>query len=88
MRLVHAERRRLRHHYMKSEKAGHTLQTTALANEMCVRLAGLDRLRGAIARTSSPWRRRSMRRVLVDEARKRELATAKLWLHRQASGER
>lgn len=69
--LVYQELRRLAHHYMRGERAGHTLQTTALVNELYVRLAGLDRLQ---------WRDRAhffamaatlMRRVLVDYARQR-----------------
>ena len=69
--IVYEELRRLAHHYMRGERAGHTLQTTALVNEMYLRLAGIDGLR---------WRDRShffamaatlMRRVLVDCARQR-----------------
>jgi RNA polymerase sigma factor (TIGR02999 family) len=69
--VVYAELRRLAHHYMRGERAGHTLQTTALINEVYLRLAGLDELR---------WRDRThffamaatlMRRVLVDYARQR-----------------
>jgi RNA polymerase sigma factor (TIGR02999 family) len=69
--IVYEELRRLAHHYMRGERAGHTLQTTALVNELYVRLAGIDSLR---------WRDRAhffamaatlMRRVLVDYARQR-----------------
>jgi len=69
--IVYEELRRLAHHYMRGERAGHTLQTTALVNEAYVRLAGLDALQ---------WRDRAhffamaatlMRRVLVDYARQR-----------------
>jgi RNA polymerase sigma factor (TIGR02999 family) len=69
--IVYEELRRLAHHYMRSERDGHTLQTTALVNEAYLRLAGLDALR---------WRDRAhffamaatlMRRVLVDYARQR-----------------
>jgi RNA polymerase sigma factor (TIGR02999 family) len=67
--LVYDELRRLAHYYMRGERAGHTLQTTALVNEMYLRLAGLDRMQ---------WRDRAhfmamvatlMRRVLVEHAR-------------------
>lgn len=67
--LVYEELRRLAHHYMRDEREGHTLQTTALVNEMYLRLVGLDRMQ---------WRDRAhfmamvatlMRRVLVDHAR-------------------
>ncbi|HEY1303258.1 MAG TPA: sigma-70 family RNA polymerase sigma factor [Vicinamibacterales bacterium] len=69
--LLYEELRRLAHHYMRGERAGHTLQTTALVNEVYVKLAGLERMR---------WRDRShfmatvatlMRRILVDYARSR-----------------
>src|ERR1041385_5917601 len=36
--LVHEELRRLAHHYMKGERPGHTLQTTALVNEAYLKL--------------------------------------------------
>jgi len=69
--IVYQELRRLAHHYMRGEREGHTLQTTALVNEVYLRLAGIDGLR---------WRDRAhffamaatlMRRVLVDHARQR-----------------
>lgn len=69
--IVYGELRRLAHHYMQGERAGHTLQTTALVNEAYIRLADLERLR---------WRDRAhffamaatlMRRILVDHARDR-----------------
>ena len=69
--IVYEELRRLAHHYMRNERAGHTLQTTALVNELYLRLTGIDGLE---------WRDRAhffamaatlMRRVLVDYARQR-----------------
>ena len=36
--LVYEELHRLAHHYMGRERAGHTLQTTALVNEAYIRL--------------------------------------------------
>jgi RNA polymerase sigma factor (TIGR02999 family) len=68
--IMYEELRRLAHHYMDGERAGHTLQTTALVNEVYVRLVGINRLQ---------WRDRAhffamagtlMRRVLVDYARR------------------
>ncbi len=38
--IVYEELRRLAHHYMRNEREGHTLQTTALVNELYLRLAG------------------------------------------------
>jgi RNA polymerase sigma factor (TIGR02999 family) len=68
--IVYDELRRLAHHYMRGERPGHTLQTTALVNEVYLRLAGIRGLQ---------WRDRAhffamagtlMRRVLVDYARR------------------
>jgi RNA polymerase sigma-70 factor (ECF subfamily) len=67
--MVYAELHRLAHHYMGRERAGHTLQTTALVNEAYVRLVDQKKMR---------WQNRSqffgicaelMRRILVDYAR-------------------
>ena len=69
--LVSTELHRLAHHYMRRERVGHTLQTTALVNEAYVRLVDASRVE---------WRDRThffavsanlMRRILVDFARKR-----------------
>src|SRR6185295_6913082 len=69
--VVYEELRRLAHHYMRNEREGHTLQTTALVNELYLRLVGIDAM---------GWRDRAhffamaatlMRRVLVDYARQR-----------------
>jgi len=67
--VVDRELRRLAHHYMSRERAGHTLQTTALVNEAFVRL---------VNRKSVQWQNRAhffgiaaqlMRTILVDHAR-------------------
>ena len=67
--VVEHELRRLAHHYMRRERAGHTLQTTALVNEAFVRL---------VNRKSVQWQNRAhffgiaaqlMRTILVDHAR-------------------
>jgi RNA polymerase sigma factor (TIGR02999 family) len=69
--LVHSELRRLARHYMRSERAGHTLQTTALVNEAYLRLVNGRQVE---------WRNRThffgiaarlMRQILVDFARAR-----------------
>src|SRR6476659_3128251 len=69
MPLVDEELRRLAHRYMSRERAGHTLQTTALVNEAFVRL---------INRSKVAWQNRAhffglaaqlMRTILVDHAR-------------------
>lgn len=43
--LVYEELRRLAHRYMSRERAGHTLQTTALVNEAYFRLVDQKRVR-------------------------------------------
>src|SRR5216683_1126487 len=74
MPLVDHELHRLAHHYMRNEKPGHTLQTTALVNEAYLRL---------IDQRQVLWKNRAhffalsaqlMRRILVDHARKRKYA--------------
>ena len=69
--LVNAELRRLAHHYLRGERQGHLLQTTALVNEAWVRLINIPDV---------GWQNRShfvgtvaqlMRRILVDDARRR-----------------
>jgi RNA polymerase sigma-70 factor, ECF subfamily len=69
--LIYSELRRRAHNYMKNERPGHTLQTTALANEAWLRLVD-----GAAA----DWKDRAhffaiaanmMRRILIDGARAR-----------------
>lgn len=69
--LVHAELHRLAHRCMDRERAGHTLQTTALVNEAYLRLIDSSQVR---------WQNRAhffavaaqlMRRILVDFARAR-----------------
>lgn len=69
--LVYNELRRLARQCMRQERANHTLQTTALVNEAYLRLVKSSRV---------DWHDRAhffavaaqlMRRVLVDEARKR-----------------
>jgi len=69
--IVYAELRRRARHYMNRERGGHTLQTTALVNEVFLKLIDSSRVR---------WQNRAhffavsaqlMRRILVDFARSR-----------------
>jgi RNA polymerase sigma-70 factor (ECF subfamily) len=71
--IVYDELRRLARHYMKRERAGHSLQTTALVNEAYMRLVDYKRMQ---------WQNRAhffaisaqlMRRILVEHARRRNL---------------
>ena len=69
--VVYEELRRLAHHYMRGEREGHTLQTTALVNEAYLRLVGVERMQWRDRRHSSPLAATLMRRILVDHARER-----------------
>ncbi len=72
--LVYDELHRLAEHYMRNERVEHTLQPTALINEAYLRLASAEK---------ADWQHRAhfvavaagtMRRVLIDHARKRKAA--------------
>jgi RNA polymerase sigma factor (TIGR02999 family) len=69
--LVYQELRRLAHRHLQSERADHTLQSTALVNEAFLRLNGADPIRlqnrGHFIAIAS----RAMRQILVDYARNR-----------------
>jgi RNA polymerase sigma factor (TIGR02999 family) len=69
MPLVEGELRRIAHRYMRSERQGHTLQTTALVNEAYLKL---------VDQAQVNWQSRAqflgvaahlMRHILVDHAR-------------------
>ncbi len=71
--IVYNELRRIAGHYMKGERPGHSLQTTALVNEAYLRLTDYK---------SMQWQNRAhffavssqlMRRILVDHARRHNL---------------
>jgi RNA polymerase sigma factor (TIGR02999 family) len=71
--IVYGELRRLARRYMKHERPGHSLQTSALVNEAYLRLVDYERMQ---------WQNRAhffavssqlMRRILVDHARRRNL---------------
>ena len=70
--LVQPELQRLAHRYMSRERAGHTLQTTALLDDAYLKLAD---------KTHPQWQNRAhffavaaqlMRRIMVDHARQRK----------------
>jgi RNA polymerase sigma factor (TIGR02999 family) len=68
--LVYHELHRLAHHYLRGERADHTLQTTALINEAYLRLVEqgpfLTQNRGQFVAVAATL----MRQILVDYARK------------------
>ena len=67
--IVHEELRRLAHHYMRRERSGHTLQTTALVNEAWIRLVDYKRMRWQDRAHFFAVAAQVMRRILVDHAR-------------------
>jgi RNA polymerase sigma factor (TIGR02999 family) len=70
--LVHEELRRLAHHYMKSERPGHTLQTTALVNEVYLKLIDQKRVKFKSRTQFFALAATLMRHILVDHARSRQ----------------
>jgi RNA polymerase sigma-70 factor (ECF subfamily) len=69
MPVVYQELHRLAHYYMRKERAGHTLQTTALVNEAYLRLADYKRMRWQSRAHFFAVAAQVMRRILVEQAR-------------------
>ena len=67
--LVESELRRVARGYMRRERAGHTLQPTALVNEAYLRLAEMDRVKVKDRAHFFALSARLMRRILVDLVR-------------------
>src|SRR5919202_5535581 len=74
MPLIYEELRRLAHRYMSRERAGHTLQTTALVNEAYLRLVNWREVRWQNRAHFFAVAAQMMRRILVDFARDRQYA--------------
>ena len=73
MPIVHGELRRLAHYYMRRERAGHSLQTTALVNEAYLRLVDYKRMHWQNRAHFMAAAAQAMRRILVDHARRHNL---------------
>ena len=69
--IIHAELHRLAKHYLKRERPGHTLQTSALVNEAYVRLINWKTARFENRAHFYGVSAQLMRRILVDFARHR-----------------
>ena len=69
--LVQAELRRIAKRYMRRERAGHLLQTSALVNEAYLRLIDWQNVQWESRAHFFGVAAQLMRRVLVDEARER-----------------
>ena len=70
---MYEELRRLARHYMKRERAGHSLQTTALVNEAYMRLVDYKRMHWQNRAHFLAVSAQAMRRILVDHARRRNV---------------
>jgi RNA polymerase sigma-70 factor, ECF subfamily len=71
MPLVEGELRRLARRHMARERAGHTLQATALVNEAYLRLIEVNQVQWQNRAHFFAMASRVMRRILVDAARAR-----------------
>src|ERR1017187_5372078 len=71
--IVYEELRRLARRYMKRERTGHSLQTTALVNEAYVRLADYKRMQWQDRAHFFAVSAQLMRRILVEYARRHNL---------------
>ena len=69
--IVYKELRRLAHYHLRSERDGHTLQTTALVHEVYLRLCGQDEPHWEDRAHFFAVAARMMRRILVDYSRRR-----------------
>jgi RNA polymerase sigma factor (TIGR02999 family) len=69
--LVYAELRRIAHRYMRDERSGHPLQTTALVHEAYIRLLGVTRVEWESRAHFLAISAQMMRRILVEAARRR-----------------
>lgn len=69
--LVYTELRSLARRALRGERHDHTLQTTALVHEAFIRLVGHDRTQWQTRAHFAAVAAQAMRRILVDEARRR-----------------
>ncbi len=71
--LVYDELRRMAHRHMRHEKPGHVLQTSALINEAYLQLIEEPGIHWESRRHFFGIAARLMRRILVDDARRRQV---------------
>jgi RNA polymerase sigma-70 factor (ECF subfamily) len=71
--IVYDELRRLSRRYMKRERPGHSLQTTALVNEAYMRLVDYERMQWQNRARFFAVSAQLMRRILVEHARRHNL---------------
>ncbi|MGE0362413.1 MAG: ECF-type sigma factor [Vicinamibacterales bacterium] len=70
--IVYDELHRLAHYYLKRERPGHGLQTTALVNEAYMRLVDYRRMHWQNRAHFMATAAQAIRRILVDDARRRK----------------
>jgi RNA polymerase sigma-70 factor (ECF subfamily) len=73
MPVVYDQLHRLAGHYMNRERSGHSLQTTALVNEVYTRLVDYKRMRWQDRAHFFAVSAQAMRRILVEHARRHNL---------------
>jgi RNA polymerase sigma factor (TIGR02999 family) len=71
--IVYQELHRLARRYMRAERPGHSLQTTALVNEAYLRLVDYNRMQWQDRAHFFAVSAQLMRRILVDHARRQNL---------------
>jgi RNA polymerase sigma-70 factor, ECF subfamily len=71
--IVYDELRRLARRYMRRERPGHSLQTTALVNEAYLRLVDYERMKWQDRAHFFAVSAQVMRRILVEHARRQNL---------------
>ncbi len=71
--IVYEELRRLARHHLRGERAGHSLQTTALVNEAYIRLVDYTRMQWQDRAHFFAVSAQLMRRILVEHARRHNL---------------
>jgi RNA polymerase sigma-70 factor, ECF subfamily len=69
--IVYGELRRLAAHYMRRERSGQTIQATELVHEAYIRLVGQERIDWQGRSHFLAMAATSMRRILVDRARRK-----------------
>ena len=74
MPIVYDELRRLARHHLRRERAGHTLQTTALVNQAYLRLVDQRKVQWQNRAHFFALSAQLMRRILLDHARRRHQA--------------
>jgi RNA polymerase sigma factor (TIGR02999 family) len=74
MPMVYEELHRLAHHQLAGERAGHTLQTTALVNEAYLKLVDQKHVKWQSRFHFFSIAAKLMRRILIDYARSRQFA--------------